>query len=173
MRKFIDNVLWFAAIIVCSIAMTLVVVTQASAMDLQLSDSGDSTLDGCYVDQADGTWLQNEDVNEICPTAGYAVIQDRGYTCGIAPISFYHSFGGAFTSSDLAALDPTDWTADGQTPPAPTIVETTCPEPPPPPVPETTEATSSVDQTEQNLWNAYFAFLAIVFMVLWLGRSKK
>jgi len=160
------------AVFICFIAIAVgsVAISTAHAADLEVT-TGREGASGCYVDQTDGTWVQNNGDNRICTyDTTYAIIGLEGVTCGDNTEQAYHNFGAAFDSADIEASSGT-WTFNFWGSSDLDFVETTCASPPPGPT--TLEATSTIDQTQQNTWNAYYAFLAIVFMVLWLGRSNK
>jgi len=188
MKKFLDQVLLFTAIVACSMAVSFTVVTFAHADIVLTPPSGQASA-----------YLASHGVLPTLAGSWYPeVIAADGTTCrfnGATNDSDTYQIGvsGQFGGSNWSVYAPTqctggtepDWSVDGDY-----IVNfwneygqitllgtaTFCQgdgcSVPPEPTPSL-EATSTVDQTQQNAWNAFFAFLAIVFFMVWLGRSNK
>jgi len=166
MKSFIINVALMCAVMGCVIGIASI----ANAADLEAVSAGESTINGCYVDQMDGTWIEVSGDHQICTYDGtYAIITGALDVCGSGSQQWYHNFGTSFDSADMAALTPSDWTNNFYASPAPELTETTCTTPP---APSVSEATSSIEQVQQNMWYSYFAFLFIVFFVVWLFKTN-
>jgi len=164
------NILLFIAIVVCSVATTVGTVRIAHAADLTGSDAGDAFLDGVYVDQLDGNWFQGTDYKICTYSTTYAIITAYADTCGSGVSQWYHNFGAPFDSTDIAGLNPGDWTNNFYTDPAPFFIEGGGGGEEGEPT--VMAATSTIEQTQQNLaWSLVFFFCAL-FFITWFFKRR-
>jgi len=171
MRKIIDSILWITAIVFCSIAVTLGVYGIAHADDLLVEDAGTSGANGCYVDQLDGTWINENEEYWIgtpeSPSDIYCILTANGTPFNTGP-QYYKNVGGVCTSSNAAGGT---YSVDGLSSPEPTITETTC-SGPTPPDDDPQQATSSVDQVQQNYAEGYKLFLLTIALGVFIFKRR-
>jgi len=156
---------------VCLFSFVLVVLLGNFAVvhadDILVSGAGSTEVNGCYVDQTDGTWIKDGSGN-------YEVLTVADSYCIIARVSpygqFYGKSVGAACTSANAAGDTWDLNDIG-TEPVPTVSETTCGSGGPPPGAAVGGATSTTEQIQTNLFYGFVLFFISFFMVVWLLRK--
>jgi len=174
MKTILNNCLLLITIIVVSIVTTASVVRVAHADDL-LVESGTPEAEGCYVQEGEFLWVQQDGIYQIAqnPDIGaenYAIFNFVSMPDPIDAQAFVN-LGEPPTSANIAASSGF-WSLIGVSSPL-NFTETTCEGPPPPPIMPTDYggATSSVDQSQQNLYNAFLLFYVSLFGMVWLIRK--
>lgn len=176
MQKFLNNVLWFSAIVACSMAMASVAVTFAHA-DVDVSGAAQTPANQTYIFDGVDQWNSLDGVYKICTYDNgggddYAILTLFTDVCGSGLAQYYYHFGFPFTELDLyTTAGSGGWAVNAWAAPGPTSVVLSAGAPTPPFA--LSDATSSVDQTETNVFYGSLLFVIGVALAVWLTRDKR